>query len=85
MLTARRYGGRDAAANGIVTHAVDAERVLTESVRMVAPHAHKDRDTLGVIKARMYADVVRILCDVDLNRASRHEGGEQTRVQRRNP
>jgi enoyl-CoA hydratase/carnithine racemase len=70
MLTARRYGGQDAVAAGIVTLAAGEDDVLAKAVELVAPQAGKDPHTLGVIKERMYADVVRIMRDADLNRLS---------------
>ncbi|GLX54079.1 putative enoyl-coa hydratase/isomerase family protein [Streptomyces hygroscopicus subsp. hygroscopicus] len=63
MVTARRYGGLDAAAAGIVDHAVAEEDVLATAVETARSQAAKAGDTLGTIKARMYAPVLAALRD----------------------
>ena len=68
MLTARRYGGDDALAAGIVTAAAAEDAVLSTAVELVRPLAAKDPATLGLIKQRMYAAVVRTLRDAEANR-----------------
>jgi enoyl-CoA hydratase/carnithine racemase len=67
MLTARRYGGEDALAAGLVTATAPEDEVLSAAVALAAPLATKDPATLGLIKQRMYADVVRTLHDADAN------------------
>ncbi|MGV9992820.1 enoyl-CoA hydratase-related protein [Streptomyces sp. NPDC003374] len=63
MLTARRYGGTDAAAAGIVDQAVAEESVRSAAVEIAQAQAGRAGDTLGTIKARMYAPVLAALRD----------------------
>jgi Delta3-Delta2-enoyl-CoA isomerase len=63
MTTARRYGGEDARAAAIVDRAVDEESVRTTAVALAASLAGKAGDTLGTIKARMYAPALAALRD----------------------
>ncbi|MEU7547953.1 enoyl-CoA hydratase-related protein [Streptomyces sparsogenes] len=63
MLTARRYGGTDAAAAGVVDRAVDEEAVRAIAVEIAQAQVNKAGDTLGTIKARMYAPVLAALRD----------------------
>ena len=61
MTTARRYGGEGARAAAIVDRAVDEESVRTTAVELAASLAGKAGDTLGTIKARMYAPALAAL------------------------
>ncbi|WP_275558721.1 enoyl-CoA hydratase-related protein [Streptomyces sp. 5-6(2022)] len=61
MVTARRYGGHDALAAGIVDHAVADDSVRSTAVELAAAQAGKAGDTLGTIKGRMYAPVLAAL------------------------
>ncbi|MFE5550321.1 enoyl-CoA hydratase-related protein [Streptomyces sp. NPDC056534] len=63
MLTARRYGGSDAASNSIVDQAVTEDAVLATAFEIAQSQASKAGDTLGTIKARMYAAVLATLRD----------------------
>ena len=63
MTTARRYGGEDARAAAVVDRAVDEESVRTTAVELAASLAGKAGDTLGTIKARMYAPALAALRD----------------------
>ncbi|MFI6730760.1 enoyl-CoA hydratase-related protein [Streptomyces atratus] len=63
MLTARRYGGGDAQAAGIVDRAVDEDAIRTTAIEIAQAHAGKAGDTLGTIKARMYAPALATLRD----------------------
>lgn len=65
MVSAQRYGGTAAAAARIVDHAEPQATVLPAAVEMAAAHAAKAGDTLGLIKARMYAPVLAALRDPD--------------------
>jgi Delta3-Delta2-enoyl-CoA isomerase len=65
MTTGRRYGGADAAAAGIVSVAVSADRVLAGALEIARPLATKAGPALGTIKQRMYADVASRLADLD--------------------
>ncbi|MGW7693048.1 enoyl-CoA hydratase-related protein [Streptomyces asiaticus] len=61
MVTARRYGGHDALAAGIVDHAVAEDSVRSTAVELAAAQAGKAGDTLGTIKSRMYAPALTAL------------------------
>jgi enoyl-CoA hydratase/carnithine racemase len=63
MTTARRYGGADAAAAGIVDRAVDENAVRATAIELAEAQVSKAGDTLGLIKARMYAPVLGTLRD----------------------
>lgn len=63
MVSARRYGGHDALAAGIVDRAVDEEAVRTTAVEIATAQLSKAGDTLGTIKARMYAPALTTLRD----------------------
>jgi len=58
MVTGRRYGGGEAAALGMVDHAVAEARVLELAIELARPLAAKAGDSMGTIKERMYAEVV---------------------------
>jgi enoyl-CoA hydratase/carnithine racemase len=63
MATARRYGGADALAAAVVDRAVGEDDVRTTAVELAGSLAGKAGDTLGTIKARMYATVLDVLRD----------------------
>ncbi len=63
MTTARRYAGSDALAAAIVDRAVDDDAVRTTAIEIAQAQAGKAGDTLGTIKARMYAPVLATLRD----------------------
>lgn len=63
MLTARRYGGADALAAGIVDHATDEDAVRTTAVGIAQAQAAKAGDTIATIRTRMYAPVLAALRD----------------------
>jgi enoyl-CoA hydratase/carnithine racemase len=67
MTTARRYGGHDALAAGLVTGVADEEALLATAVEHARPLAGKHGPTLGTIKQRMYAAEVEILLDTSGN------------------
>ncbi|MCN9244870.1 enoyl-CoA hydratase-related protein [Streptomyces sp. RY43-2] len=61
MLTARRYGGADAAAARIVDRAVTEDAVRSTAIEVAQAQVGKAGDTLGTIKARMYAPTLATL------------------------
>jgi enoyl-CoA hydratase/carnithine racemase len=63
MTTARRYGGADALAAGIVDRAVDEDAVRSAAVDLAAAQAGKAGATLATIKTRMYEPVLALLRD----------------------
>lgn len=63
MLTARRYGGLDAVAAGIVDNPVDEDAVRTTALGIAQAQAAKAGDTLATIRTRMYAPVLAVLRD----------------------
>ena len=65
MVTARRYGGRDALAAGIVDRAADEETVRATTVEIARTQTAKAGPTLGTIKTRLYAPVLESLRDKD--------------------
>jgi enoyl-CoA hydratase/carnithine racemase len=63
MVSARRYGGAEAAAAGIVDRAVDEDAVRAAAVELAQSQAAKAGETLGTIKSRMYGAVLDLLRD----------------------
>ncbi|MEU4173516.1 enoyl-CoA hydratase-related protein [Streptomyces sp. NPDC026665] len=63
MLTARRYGGTEAAVSRIVDKAVSEDTLRSTAMEVAQAQANKAGDVLGTIKARMYAPVLAILRD----------------------
>lgn len=63
MLTARRYGGTDAEAAGIVDRAVSEDLVRMTALEIARAQAGKAGDTLATIKARMYTTSLALLRD----------------------
>jgi len=61
MVTARRYGGHDALAAGIVDRAADSGTVRATAIEIAAAQAGKAGDTLGTVKTRMYAGALAAL------------------------
>ena len=61
MVTARRYGGHDALAAGIIDRVADEQAVLAAAREIAAGHAVKAGETVATIKARMYAQVLASL------------------------
>jgi enoyl-CoA hydratase/carnithine racemase len=57
MVTGRRYGGTDAAMAGIVDEHASADELLGRAVELAAAQAGLAGDTMGAIKAGMYAGV----------------------------
>ena len=63
MTTARRYGGTDAAAAGIVDATATEGDLRAAALQLAAPHTAKAGDTLATIKRRMYGPVLDLLHD----------------------
>ena len=61
MVTARRYGGAEAAAAGIVDQAVAEEELLPMAIERASGQAPKNPDTLRAIKRRMYEETIDLL------------------------
>jgi Delta3-Delta2-enoyl-CoA isomerase len=61
MTTARRYGGRDALAAGIVHETASEAEVLPRALDWAGAQASKHPDTLGAIKRGMYGGVLDTL------------------------
>ncbi|WP_431683332.1 enoyl-CoA hydratase-related protein [Kitasatospora sp. KL5] len=66
MVTARRYGGGDALATGIVDRTADEGAVLRAAVELAAGHAAKAGPTVGTIKTRMYGPALAALREKDI-------------------
>lgn len=63
MVTARRYGGHDALAAGIVDLTAKQDAVRDTALEFAAAQVGKAGDILGTIKARMYEPAVAALRD----------------------
>ena len=63
MTTARRYGGQDACAAGIVDHAVPEDAVRSTALQLAAAQVGKAGATLATIKTRLYSPVLDVLRD----------------------
>jgi Delta3-Delta2-enoyl-CoA isomerase len=63
MLSGHRYGGTEAAAAGIVDDAVTEDVLRAKAIELAGAQVNKAGDTLGAIKARMYAPVLSTLRD----------------------
>ena len=61
MVTARRYGGEDARAAGIVDRTADEAALRRTAVELAGEHPGKAGATIGTIKTRMYAPVLASL------------------------
>ncbi|OKH94227.1 enoyl-CoA hydratase/isomerase family protein [Streptomyces uncialis] len=63
MVTARRYGGHDALAAGIVDRVVDADTLRGTAVDLARAQLAKAGAPLATIKSRMYAPVLTALAE----------------------
>jgi enoyl-CoA hydratase/carnithine racemase len=63
MITARRYGGHEALAAGLVDGVAEEEALLETAVEHARPLAAKQGPTLATIKRRMYAAELEVLLD----------------------
>ncbi|WP_333756017.1 enoyl-CoA hydratase-related protein [Streptomyces sp. IBSBF 3352] len=61
MITARRYGGADAASAGVVDRAVPEDAVRSAAIELAQAQVNKAGDTVGTIKSRMYGPVLSTL------------------------
>lgn len=61
MTTARRFGGTDALALGLVDHTASEDELLPHATGLVTPLIGKDPGTLGAIKSTMFDEAVRKL------------------------
>ena len=67
MVGARRFGGEEAAAAGVVDRAATEHAVHAEAVHLAAANAAKQGSTLAAIKERMYAEPLAALRDRERN------------------
>jgi Delta3-Delta2-enoyl-CoA isomerase len=65
MITARRFGGHEAVAAGIVERAVAEDSVRAAAAELAQGQASKAGETLRTIKTRLYAPVLDRLRDRD--------------------
>jgi enoyl-CoA hydratase/carnithine racemase len=65
MTTARRYGGTEALTAGIVDAVAHEDDVVPSAIEMARALVGNAGPTLGTIKARMYADALTALRDID--------------------
>ncbi|AAZ55580.1 enoyl-CoA hydratase-related protein [Thermobifida fusca] len=66
MVTARRYGGHDAFAAGIVDSAVAEDEVRATALDIAAAHTTKAGPTLATIKTRMYRQALDALAETPI-------------------
>ncbi|MEW1912475.1 enoyl-CoA hydratase-related protein [Kitasatospora sp. NPDC085895] len=66
MITARRYGGRDALAAGIVDRTADEGSLRRTALDLAATHTTKAGPTVGTIKTRMYGPALAALREKDI-------------------
>jgi enoyl-CoA hydratase/carnithine racemase len=66
MVTARRFGGADALAAGIVDATADEAGLRTAAIELARPHAAKAGPTVGTIKERMYGPALEALREKDV-------------------
>jgi enoyl-CoA hydratase/carnithine racemase len=67
MTTGKRYGGTEALAAGIVDAVAAEDQVLNVSLDLARPLVAKPAAPLGMIKAQMYAETLRVLRDQRIN------------------
>ncbi|MBU2670172.1 enoyl-CoA hydratase/isomerase family protein [Actinoplanes bogorensis] len=65
MVTARRFGGEEAATRQIVDVAVPEADVVSTAIALATPHTAKAGPTLETIKSRLYAPVIKALATLD--------------------
>lgn len=63
MVTGRRFGGTNAQTLGIIDRAVAEDAVRATAMEIAREHVSRAGDTLGTIKARLYAPVLAALRD----------------------
>jgi enoyl-CoA hydratase/carnithine racemase len=61
MVTARRYGGAEAAEAGIVDQALPEDQLRAAAINHAAGQAPKNPETLRSIKKRIYEDTIELL------------------------
>jgi len=61
LVTARRYGGPDALAAGIVHQVAAEDEVVPQATKMASDLAAKDRRTLSEHKRLLHGEVIRTL------------------------
>ncbi|SEL38223.1 enoyl-CoA hydratase-related protein [Streptacidiphilus jiangxiensis] len=66
MVTARRFGGVDALAAGIVDATADEAGLRAAAVELARPHAAKAGPTVGTIKERLYGRALEALREKDV-------------------
>ena len=66
MVTARRYGGHDAFAAGLVDSAVAEDEVRATALDIAAAHTTKAGPTLATIKTRMYRQALDALAETPI-------------------
>ncbi|MCP3973846.1 MAG: enoyl-CoA hydratase/isomerase family protein [bacterium] len=63
MVTGSRYGGEAAVAMGIMGEAIPEDQVVARAVEIASGFASKAGATMGVIKERMYAELLGLLAN----------------------
>jgi enoyl-CoA hydratase/carnithine racemase len=61
VVSCRRIGGQEAHTSGVVSAATDAESVHDEALKISVEYGGKDRDTLQLVKRRLYPEATSML------------------------
>jgi Delta3-Delta2-enoyl-CoA isomerase len=61
IVTARRWGGTDAVAAGIVDEAVPEDEVLTRAIELAGTRTETSREATTVLRTGLYQDLIDIL------------------------
>ena len=61
VVTAKRWGGEDAVAAGIVDEAVPEDEVLRRAVELAAARAESNREATTALRVGLYGDLIAIL------------------------
>ncbi|MGI9584221.1 MAG: enoyl-CoA hydratase-related protein, partial [Acidimicrobiia bacterium] len=61
VVSGRQIGGGEAQSIGAVSVATDVDSVLDEAMEMATAFGAKDRDTLRLVKRRLYPDAASML------------------------
>jgi enoyl-CoA hydratase/carnithine racemase len=61
VISCRQIGGEEAEATGVVSKTADEDSVLREATSIAATYGGKQRDTLALVKRRLYPEATAML------------------------
>jgi enoyl-CoA hydratase/carnithine racemase len=61
VVSCRQIGGEEAKATGVVSKTADQDSVLKEATSIASAYGEKNRDTLALVKRRMYPEATAML------------------------